>query len=152
MYPWTPTWLDLCTDDLGQLGCTRLQAAYVCVISAPQGGWLSLHPTGDLNQTQICKVSHNISISHAKCSLQMQFSVVKTSWIWCSFPSDITMLTTDMRPTRMRHPTPKIAMQWIEHDQLHIQKYDGKGKYYYMLSILDFILFLLVVHVANTKQ
>ncbi len=47
-------------------------------------------------------------------------------------------------------------MQWIEHDQLHMQhnhKYDGKGKYYYiMLSALDFIKLFSSLFVLQTQS
>ncbi len=51
LHPWIPTWWDLCTDDLGHLA-----AVFVCYLSTLK--WLlSLHLAGELNQTQISKVS-----------------------------------------------------------------------------------------------
>lgn len=68
-YAWVPTWLDPHTDDLRQLECGRLQTAYVCYLSASR--WPALPSSqGELNQTHVCKVSYNISISYVKCSLQ----------------------------------------------------------------------------------
>lgn len=55
----TSLWLEMCTDDVGQLGCAPLQAVcvHVCmfscvcvcvrVISAAQGGWLCLRLRGE---------------------------------------------------------------------------------------------------------
>lgn len=130
VFPWILTRLDRCTDDLGQLGRTGLQAAHVCYLGTSrcfgafpfisQGNWIKHRSVRSATTSPL--VMWNAACKHNSVLFRHHESdALSTQILQC------WQLTSNLR---VRHLAAKITIQSFECDQLHmryIQKYDGKG-------------------------